>query len=227
LSDLVCLLSRSHAKRKVIVTEHLFSMDGDFAPLEAIQDIARRYDCFLIIDAAHTTGLWKLELPEYEHRIVVHTCGKALGGYGAFVSCSRDFKNLMLCKSRTQIFSTALSPLAVEHIRLSVERLSDPGLINKFHNNVAWAHSSFKNQGIQCSQSQITPLILSSNQAVIKAAEILQDNGFFIKAIRSPTVARGQERLRITISSRQSEKQIEQLTQILPKVIHESLCHRH
>lgn len=226
IDDLENRLLKSRSSRKVIVTEHLFSMDGDFAPIAPLLSLAVKYDCYLVVDAAHTTGIYDLELNGYPKALVIHTCGKALGAYGAFVTSSIELKNLMLNKSRTQIFSTALPPVTIEHIRLAVQYLQSSNIQAEFRQSLRKAHRGFARHSIKTSDSQIIPVVFGNNALTLKAAEHLKASGYFVKAIRSPTVAAGSERLRVTIQAHQTEAQIEAFVNKLSEVTDEYLRYR-
>lgn len=118
------LLKQSHSPLKVIVTESVFSMDGDLAPLSGLVELAEQYDAWLVVDEAHATGVFGYrglgrieEIGFGAHKIIsIHTGGKALGGQGAFVLSNQDFREILINRARSFIFSTALSPLsALQH----------------------------------------------------------------------------------------------------------------
>ncbi len=204
MTELGDLVAKSSAERKIIVTESLFSMDGDFAPLGALAHIAAKAGAYVVFDEAHTTGTQTLgeanRAFDPERTLFIHTCGKALGAYGAFVGCSEKLKNFLLNRARTFIYTTALPPLLVEQIRLAVTVLrAEPLLPERLQQNILLSQALFGSLGH--SESHIVPLVLGSNEAVNLAARLLKERGFFVRAIRSPTVAPGSERLRITIKS--------------------------
>ncbi len=232
------LLIASKSRRKVIVTEAVFSMDGDRAPLEDLVHLAEQHDAYLVVDEAHSTGTegpgglglvasvianQKFSIVDPDRIVSVHTCGKALGAYGAFVCGGENMKTLLLNKARSQIFATTPSPLMVEHIRVAVSHmLADPEPTRQLQSKVFCSFEIMKSYGLYHSGSHILPFVLGSNEESLKASEILADRGFFARAIRSPTVAPGTERLRLTFKSNHTFQQIQQLCGLL-KEIHDEL----
>ncbi len=226
LGQFEAALARSSFKRKVVVTESIFSMDGDKAPIGELQNLAAKYDALLVVDEAHATGVLGTHglgavsemNPERSNSTVIalHTAGKSLGAYGAFVCCSEEFKELMINKSRSQIFSTALSPVAVEHIRLAVQRMRDDSEPTaRLRRNIDHFQKLFKKIGLPTSDSQIVPVRISGNKNVLTAAHYLQKQGFGVKAIRSPTVSPGKERLRMSITANHSAEELTALASAL------------
>jgi 8-amino-7-oxononanoate synthase len=209
VDHLEMLLNQSQAPFKVIVTESVFSMDGDLSPLYEILKLSKGYNACLVIDESHATGIFGLEgLGRYndfksENRqiICVHTGGKALGGQGAFVLSDSSVRELLINRARTFIFSTALSPLSCLQIEFAVEEiLKQPESRETLLNAAKYFRDQLpKEIDFGSSQSPIVPIILGSNEKVMIAAKNLQEIGFDVRAIRSPTVAKGSERLRITI----------------------------
>lgn len=235
LNQLEELLHKSCSQRKVIVTESLFSMDGDYAPLPLIVQLASKYGAYLVIDEAHSTGTCgkknlgiMTQIPYDPFKtIIIHTCGKALGAYGAFICATRSLKKLLINKARSQIFTTALSPLAVEHIRAAVSVLiSDTTSVPQLNRNISESEKIFNKYGLNHSGTHIIPIILGTNPAVLKGAEQLSQIGIFTKAIRSPTVPPGSERIRITIKSTHNTSFLEPVCETLAKIKHEYFYHR-
>jgi 8-amino-7-oxononanoate synthase len=235
LDQLDELLFKSRSRRKVIITESIFSMDGDLAPIPQLIQIADKYGAYLVVDEAHSTGTCGARnlgvMTQFEFNplktVIIHTCGKALGAYGAFVCCSTVFKKLLLNKARSQIFSTALPPIAVEHIRLSISCLiSDSKSVDQLNRNIRYSEYVFRKFDLKHSGTHIVPIILGSNDAVLKGADQLSEVGIFVKAIRSPTVAVGSERIRLTIKSTHDLSYLDQICETLRKIKYESICHR-
>ncbi len=229
------LLLKSHLPRKIIVTEALFSMDGDYAPIGQLIEIATKHGAYLVVDEAHSTGTCGVKnlglMTQFSfdplRTVIVHTCGKALGAYGAFVCGTATFKNLLLNKARSQIYTTALSPVAVEHIRASVSHLiSDTEAVARLNENVAYSKNVFRKFGLKHSGSHIAPIILGSNDAVLKGASQLSEAGIFVKAIRSPTVGAGSERIRLTIKSTHDPSHLNQICETLSELKYEYICNR-
>lgn len=210
-----------------IVTESLYSMDGDRAPLEALADIASHHDAILIIDEAHATGIFgqngrgfSENLDDRENVISVHTCGKALGCEGALVCASKTVCDFLINRGRGFIFSTAPSPLMASAVREALRILADePERRVALHSHIALAEKILTPFGVTPTGSQILPLILGENEQAIKAARCLQQAGFDIRAIRPPTVPAGTARLRISLTLNVSEAEISQLADVLEDIL--------
>ncbi|MGY8632706.1 8-amino-7-oxononanoate synthase [Bradyrhizobium sp. 14AA] len=192
-----------------IVVESLYSMDGDFAPLEDLVAIADRHDGFLMVDEAHATGVYG-ELgrglaASYEGRgnlFVVHTCGKALGAAGALVTASTAMRDFMVNRCRPFIFATAPSPLMAVAVREALFILQqEPERQRRLAKLVAFTHREIGVRGGQIpSASQIVPYIVGDNARAMRLASRLQARGFDIRGIRPPTVPAGTARLRISLT---------------------------
>jgi 8-amino-7-oxononanoate synthase len=206
---------RQHARergRKLIVTESVFSMEGDVAPVTKILEIAERYGAGVIVDEAHATGVQGpagrgvavREGVAQQLAASVHTCGKALASAGAFVCGSAALKEHLINHARTFIFSTAMPPYMAEQIRaaLRVARTMDrerEELMAKARRLVSGLRSGGWDTGR--SETQIVPLIIGENEQALEAAEHLQSQGFAVRAVRPPTVPPGSARLRFSLTS--------------------------
>ncbi|WP_445219826.1 8-amino-7-oxononanoate synthase [Bradyrhizobium sp. Pa8] len=192
-----------------IVAESLYSMDGDFAPLEELVALADRYDAFLMVDEAHATGVYGeqgrgLTAP-YEGRenlLVLHTCGKALGAAGGLVTASGVLRDFMVNRCRPFIFATAPSPLLAVAVREAILILQqEPERQQNLAKLVAFAHRQMRERGWKSpSASQIVPYIVGDNARAMRLASALQARGFDIRAIRPPTVPAGTARLRVSLT---------------------------
>jgi 8-amino-7-oxononanoate synthase len=200
-----------------IVAESLYSMDGDFAPLESLVAIADRYDAFLMIDEAHATGVYGEQgrglTARYEGRenlVVIHTCGKALGAAGALVTSTRVLRDFMVNRCRPFIFSTAPSPLmavAVSEALLILQQ--EPERQQRLTNLIAFtARQVGARGGWHSSGSQILPYIVGDNARAMTLASALQARGFDIRGIRPPTVPAGTARLRISLTNNVGEDDV-------------------
>ena len=216
---------RGHANSpgtKVIVTESLFSMEGDIAPLREMADLAREHGADLVIDEAHAIGTYgpqgrgvaaQLGI-EREMLAIVHTCGKALASAGAFVCGSRMLRDYLINRARTFIFSTAMPPYFAAQIAaaLKVAAVAEParahlrGISQALREGLGVA-------GINCgtSGSHIVPAIYGTNEATLHVASELQREGFAVRAIRPPTVPPRAARLRISLTSKISLQDVERL----------------
>jgi 8-amino-7-oxononanoate synthase len=192
-----------------IVVESLYSMDGDFAPLDELVAIADRYDAFLMVDEAHATGVYGergrgLTAP-YEGRenlLVVHTCGKALGAHGALVTATGVLRDFLVNRCRPFIFATAPSPLMAVAVREALSILQEePERQQRLANLIAFTHREIAGRGRSSpSSSQIVPYIVGDNARAMGLASALQARGFDIRGIRPPTVPAGTARLRISLT---------------------------
>lgn len=192
-----------------IVVESIYSMDGDFAPLEQLVAIADRYDAFLVVDEAHATGVYGEQgrglTALYEGRenlIVIHTCGKALGASGAIVTLARVLRDFMVNRCRPFIFATAPSPLIAVAVQEALAILQqEPERQQRLAELVAFTHRELVMRGSQSpSRSQIVPYIVGDNARAMALASALQARGFDIRGVRPPTVPVGTARLRISLT---------------------------
>lgn len=207
---------RIHQKetcRKVIVTESVFSMDGDVAKIAIMQKLAARYGASLVVDEAHATavhgpsgaGMVAEAGLTQEILAVVHTCGKALASAGAFVCGTRVLREFLINHARTLIFSTAMPPYAAGQIRaaLRLAQIMDAERKMLLDNSIATAWALQPAGAILVERSsQIIPVIIGANEGALAAARFLQEQGFAVRAIRPPTVPVGTARLRLSLTAR-------------------------
>ena len=213
-----------------IVAESLYSMDGDFAPLEALSAIADRHDAFLMVDEAHATGVFgpagRGLTAAYEGRenlIAIHTCGKALGAAGALVTTTRLLRDFIVNRCRPFIFSTAPSPLMAVAVEAALSILSDePEHQQRLKGLIDFAHREIDaRQGWRLSGSQIMPFIVGDNAHAMALAARLQARGFDIRGIRPPTVPSGTARLRISLTNNVDENDVRAVLAALAEEIGE------
>lgn len=191
-----------------LAVESLYSMDGDFAPIAALAELAAEEGAFLIVDEAHATGIWGPEgrgltaaHAAQENVITLHTCGKALGVQGALVCADPVLIATLINRARSFIYSTAPSPLLAEVLRGVLAYLADDSSRrNALLSRVAQAADLARGIGLPPSGSQIQPVILPGDARCLAAAATLQQQGFDIRAIRAPTVPKGAERLRLSLT---------------------------
>jgi len=214
---------------RVIVTESIFSMNGDRAPLRALFSLAQKYGADVVVDEAHATGVCgpqgRGELAalglEDQALAVVHTCGKALASAGAFVCGSQVLKEFLINHARSFIFSTALPPYFARYIS-AVVRLAYS--MEGERARVAMLATEMRDRlsalGFDCraSSSHIVPLVVGGNEDTVSLASFLQESGFAVRAIRSPSVPVGTERLRISLTARISLAEVEQFCATLSAV---------
>jgi 8-amino-7-oxononanoate synthase len=204
---------QSESCRKLIVTESVFSMDGDIADVQAIEKLAERYGANLVVDEAHATavhgpagaGIAAGAGLSRELFATVHTCGKALASAGALVCGSRLLREFLINHARTLIFSTAMPGYMAGQIRaaLRLARGMDAERETLLR-NAAEMSESLRRDGWQVSRSasQIVPVVIGSNEDALMAAAWLQDQRFAVRAIRPPTVPAGTARLRLSLTAR-------------------------
>ena len=196
------------AGRPWIVTESLYSMDGDYAPLDDLAEVADRHDAFLFIDEAHATGVYGPEgrglahhLEGRENVVVLHTCGKALGASGAIVTAPAVLCDYLVNRCRPFIYATAPSPLMAVASAAALDIVADePERRERLAKLVALAGAKASAQGFAPSGSQILPIVIGDNARVMSLAETLQARGFDVRGIRPPTVPEGTARLRISLT---------------------------
>ncbi len=233
VDDLARQLERSTARRRLIVTDSVFSMDGDAAPLAEIVRLAERHDAWVMIDEAHAVGVFgpdgaglAAELGVGE-RITVRmgTLGKALGGYGAFVAGSRALVELLVNRARAYVYSTALPPavIAAAQAAIGIAR-SDHARREALWRNARRLHGGLAAAGIamQPLASPIVPLLVGGADAAVRVAEAALANGVLAPAIRPPTVPEGTARLRLTPIATHTDAQIDQATAVLARAVRES-----
>lgn len=191
-----------------IAVESLYSMDGDFAPLDALADLARKNDAVLVVDEAHATGLYGHQGRGLSHAIddvaliALHTCGKALGVSGALITADKVVIDCLINRARPFIYATAPSPLNAALVRASLAALQErPALIARAGALRAHAAKEARDLcGLDPAPSQIIPLPVGDDHEALAMAAHLQAAGFDIRAIRPPTVPKGTARLRISIT---------------------------
>lgn len=212
--------------RKLIITESVFGMDGDIAPVRELVELGERYGAGLILDEAHATGvhgpagrgLAAQHGTTGEAVAIVHTCGKALASAGAFVCGSSVLKSHLINSARTFLFSTALPPYIAGQIRAALRLATQMNEQRQaLLENARWLRRVLRDAGwnTAASTSQIIPVILGDNEAALGLAEFLQSSGFAARAIRPPTVPAGTSRLRISLTTAIPRDQVERLASTL------------
>jgi 8-amino-7-oxononanoate synthase len=214
-------LVQSRKARTLVVTESVFSMDGDHAPLREMVELKEQYGAWLMVDEAHATGLYgahRRGLAEelgVGNRIEVQmgTLGKALGVSGGYICGSRALIDYLVNRARTFIFSTAPVPAAAAAATAGIRFVQSSA--GEERRSRLWQHvsalSSALNPHASTCQSAIIPILLGEESKAVEAASALRALGIFIPAIRYPTVARGQARLRLTLSAAHTHADLAQL----------------
>jgi 8-amino-7-oxononanoate synthase len=216
LHDLESRIRRANG-RVFILTETIFSMDGDFGLIEEIIALAERYGCYLIVDEAHSTGSYGDNgngwlLANNLHRRVfgrVYTFGKAIGAHGACVAGSKILIDYLINFARPFIYTTALPPYSVVILKETFSFLkTEKNLQLQLQNKIALFREYFKDS---ISDTAIQPVIIGSNEKARNASSTLQKAGFDVRPILSPTVRKGSERLRISLHVHNNDEDIIQL----------------
>jgi 8-amino-7-oxononanoate synthase len=230
LDELEGALKKSEAyRRKLIVTESIFSMDGDEAPLVAIVELAERFGAVVMVDEAHATGLFgergagvvaKLGLG---NRILVQmgTLGKALGGFGAYVAGSRVLREILINRCRSFIFTTALPPAVMASALAAIDLVEgEPERRENLSNNCRIMTKGLTALGYRISESAspILPLLVGEADACMRLSERLLDQGVFAQGIRPPTVPEGTSRLRITLMATHTHAHIDRALAVFKEV---------
>jgi glycine C-acetyltransferase/8-amino-7-oxononanoate synthase len=203
-------LDRAGGRAALIVTDAVFSMDGDVAPLAELAELARAAGAMLMVDEAHATGVLgpggrgavaEAGL-EDEVDVVVGTLGKSLGGYGAYVCADAELCELLVNDARTFIFSTALPPPAIGAALAALDLLTaGPGLVERVRANAAALREELAACGLDTgpSRTQVMPVIVGDAERSVALCERCLDRGVFAQAIRPPTVPAGTSRLRLSV----------------------------
>jgi 8-amino-7-oxononanoate synthase len=221
IEHLESLLTQSTKfRRRLIVTDGVFSMDGDIAPLPEICALADRYDAMVMVDDAHSFGVLgekgggTVEHFGLENRGVIQmgTLSKAVGGLGGYVAGSADLINFLVNRARSFIFTTGLPPatLAAASAALDVIR-STPELRQRLSSNVLLLKNALLEKGFELlpSETQILPLILGAADVASRFAEALLSHGVYAPAIRPPTVPEGTSRLRLSVIASHTPEDLE------------------
>ncbi len=216
---------RSRYRRAMIVVESVYSMDGDLALVSELLELRGRYGAMLMIDEAHATGVFGAkgegiisQTGAESVDVILGTFGKALGGYGAFVAVSNRMRQFLLNRARTFIFSTALPPAVIGANLAAVKLLDEePGRRNRVCELASELRRALREDlGLNTpSESQIVPVMVGDSQSALSLAESLRDAGFFVKAIRPPTVPEGTARIRLSVTANHSLKDVHQLLEAL------------
>jgi 8-amino-7-oxononanoate synthase len=229
--------SGSGGGQRFIAVESVFSMDGDRAPLADLLALAERYGAETIVDEAHATGVFGpqgrgLVAADAGGRVfaVVHTCGKALAGMGAYVSGPAALKQFLVNRARSFIFSTALPPYIAAQMRAVIGIISGADAErSRLASLSAHLRARLREAGFDTgrSDSQIIPVILGQNDRAVEFAARLCRDGFAVRAIRPPTVPPGAARLRLSLTVRHSAETLDRLVNALVEAreqINPSFC---
>lgn len=231
IEDLERKLAKAEGGRKLIVVDSVFSMDGDIAPLVELSQLATRYDAMLMADDAHGFGVLgesgagsaeHLQLGQQQLPIIMGTLGKAVGSFGAFVAGSEALIETLIQFSRPYIYTTAMPPAVAAASLASIKIIAQDGQ-RRLHLQQLIKH--FKEQAkclklpLMASTTAIQPLLIGDSEKALAISKILKEKGFWVAAIRPPTVPINTARLRITLTAAHSMKQVNALLQALAEAI--------
>ena len=224
-------LEQSQARRKLILTDAVFSMDGDLAPLPELFALAERFDAWLVVDDAHGFGVLgpggrgsvaHFKLPPSPRLILMGTLGKAAGASGAFVAGDRRVIEWLTQRARPYIFTTASSPVIAAALLASLELITG-GSARRAHLRRLIRRLRVGLAGLPWriwpSPTAIQPVLIGGNDDAARVAEHLFERGFWVPAIRPPTVPVGTARLRISLSAAHTEDQIDALLAALRECV--------
>ncbi len=225
-------LLREHAagfRRRLIITDGVFSMHGDLAPLPELVSLARRYECMLLVDEAHGTGVLGSGGRGAAEHLGVHdqvtirlgTLSKALGSQGGFVAGSRQLVLHLVNRARSLVFSTAMPPASAAAARAALELVrQEPQRREKVLHLAAEVRRCLREQGWQVPRgvTPIVPVFVGSEQRVLELAAGLRACGLWVPAIRPPSVPEGQCCLRISVSAQHTPEQISRLCDAMARL---------
>ncbi|HLP98868.1 MAG TPA: 8-amino-7-oxononanoate synthase [Sideroxyarcus sp.] len=226
MGQLAALLAKTQGGRKLVVTDAVFSMDGDLAPLPELLALCEQYDAWLLVDDAHGFGvLGKTGRGSLEHcgiaskRIIyMGTLGKAAGVFGAFVAAEQVVIDTLVNNARSYVYTTATPPALSAALLVSLQLIDEGDALRaRLQQLIAKLRAGLGDLPWQLlpSDTAIQPLLIGDNQQALALSEGLRERGIWIAAIRPPTVPEGTARLRITLSAAHSEADVEQLVAAL------------
>lgn len=213
--------------KRFIITDGVFSMDGDIAPLPEIAALAKEFDATLIVDDAHATGVigkhgkGTSEYFDLQVDVVIGTFSKAVGTEGGYVVGSKTLIEYLRNKARTFIFQTAIPPsIAAATIKALDIIESDLSLQDKLHRNITFLKDNLQKMGffITGKDTPIIPVIIGDAETAVLFARKLEENGVYVPAIRPPTVPKGESRIRLTVMATHTEEQLEYISEVFYRI---------
>jgi len=220
------ILKKCTARRKILVTENVFGMDGDRANLKEMIRLKKKYDALLIVDDAHGTGVFGKSGSGAIARVskgidvIMGTLSKAIGGLGGFVAADKTLIDYLVNFARPFIFATALPPVLCEAAREAFCVIEEePALLKRLWKNIRKVHQGLTGLGFRLAkpESAVLPVIIGDEEKTVKAFERLLAEGIFIPAVRYPTVPKGKARLRVTVSAAHTDHDIARLMRAFAK----------
>jgi 8-amino-7-oxononanoate synthase len=225
-------IAQAEGRGALIVTDSVFSMDGDVAPLAELAELAQRSRVRLVVDEAHGTGTLgpggRGAVAEAGVEdgvdVIVGTLGKALGSYGAFVACDSIMARYLVNAARTFIFSTAPPPPALAGAMAALELLeSRPELVTRLQANAATLRRELEREGLPIeSRTHILPLVVGQAGAAVQAAEMALEGGVYAQAIRPPTVPPMSSRLRLAVMASHRTEELRRAARVLARAAREA-----
>lgn len=226
-------LATASGRRTLVVTDSVFSMDGDRAPLAAICDLAERHGAAVMVDEAHATGILGergsglVEEAAVRGRVLVQmgTLSKALGSFGAYVAGDSALIELLINRARTFIFTTGLPPAAVGAAHAAIDIVErEPARRARLWRNARRVREAIIAAGVAIAplESPILPVRLGDAGGTMRACERLLDRGVFAQGIRPPTVPQGTSRLRVTVMATHTDEQIDRAAEALAATLEET-----
>ncbi|HEY6100591.1 MAG TPA: aminotransferase class I/II-fold pyridoxal phosphate-dependent enzyme, partial [Anaeromyxobacter sp.] len=220
VEQLAGALARTRARRKLVVTDSVFGMDGDAAPLREIAELCDRHGAMLYVDEAHATGVLGPTGAGLAEELGVAdrvdasmgTLGKALGSFGAYVAGSRRLADLLVSRARTFVFTTALPPPACGAALAALDVLArEPARRERLRALAGRMRSGLAGLGFDVSRvvAPFFPVVLGTEERALAASRALRARGFFVRAIRPPTVPPGTSRLRVALTAGHDEAQVD------------------
>jgi 8-amino-7-oxononanoate synthase len=216
---------------KLVLTDGVFSMDGDIADLPALSELCKKNNSWLMVDDAHGFGtvgktgkgcLEHFSLNQADVPIYMATLGKAIGTAGAFIAGSEELIETIIQKARTYIYTTAMPAAIAEATRCSLQIIqNEPRHLHNLHDNISYFRRSCADMSlaIENSETAIQPMIIGDDYKTLLISQALFEGGFLVTAIRPPTVPDGTSRLRITLSAKHTHEHIDQLIDVLDDLI--------
>lgn len=221
VAALDAMLARSTERRKLVVSDAVFSMDGDAAPVAALAEVASRHGALLMVDEAHVVGVRgpagrglcaeQGVVPD----VLMGTLGKAYGGFGAYVVGAGDLVRLLLNRARSFVFTTAMPASVAAASIAALDLIAGPvgsGLRSALSENISRVRSGLNRMGLleaSAGQSPIFPIVVGSEERTMQACQGLMDRGVFAQGIRPPTVAPGTSRLRVALMATHTASDID------------------
>jgi len=224
--------NRRAYRRCLLVSDSVFSMDGDIAHLPTLLKLSQEYDCMLMLDEAHATGtlgekgkgiLYAFGIPWQESIILMGTLSKALGSYGAFVCGSQRLVDYLINRARSLIFSTSLPPSLCASAKKALEILEREGwMVPTLKSLAEDIYKRLSEMGffVKFHSTPILPIMLYSEERALELSKYLLEKGVFLQAIRYPTVPMGEARLRLTASLKYKKEDLEYFYTLLKSLPH-------